>query len=301
MAKLICVYVPRPSAENFKIGIEQGIWGWRSSALDRGDGRGVAASMSAGDFLLLGHRGPNSRVAAGGWDHAVMQRLIVARVTEGLYSAVEPVWPDDVYPERIRLDILDDRENVPGDLLGPSLMEALRLSANRQGAPVRGGISPQLLEFVSNHEAADEEELPDSLPDSGSTDVLTAQLVRREQQKLRKRLFGARQSATCAFCGRVLPTGMLRVAHIKRRAEATHSERHDLANVMSVCVLGCDGLFESGYLYVDSAGAIRMSIKAHHTEDLKIAAASYDGTACGAHTVHSSHYFAHHRKVTGND
>jgi hypothetical protein len=40
----------------------------------------------------------------------------------------------------------------------------------------------------------------------------------------------------------VLPVGLVRLAHIERRAEATRGERLRLDNTMPACTLGCDEL-----------------------------------------------------------
>ncbi len=81
--------------------------------------------------------------------------------------------------------------------------------------------------------------------------VLTA--VRTEQSYLRKNLFGNKKISACGICGRQIPVDLLIVSHIKRRSECTLDERRDAANVvMPMCRLGCDDLFEKGYITVDN-------------------------------------------------
>lgn len=136
MPKTAHIYVPSPSRENLEIGLDQGLWGWRRSALDRAGTRQAVQSLTEGDFLVLGHRGPNSRVAPGGWANATLQRVIVTQVSRPYFTDSTPVWPGDDYPERIGIDVLEEEQNVPGTALGTDAMEALRLSANKQGAAV---------------------------------------------------------------------------------------------------------------------------------------------------------------------
>jgi hypothetical protein len=83
---------------------------------------------------------------------------------------------------------------------------------------------------------------------------------RAEQAFLRKQLFKSNTHANCALCGRELPVEMLIAAHIKGRARCTRDERLDVpAIVMAACKLGCDSLYELGYIFVDSGGRIQLS------------------------------------------
>jgi len=68
---------------------------------------------------------------------------------------------------------------------------------------------------------------------------------------LRKALFGDQAKATCGICGEVYPVELLVAAHIKRRADCSEDERRDYAsNVMPMCAMGCDALYEKGYIAV---------------------------------------------------
>lgn len=74
---------------------------------------------------------------------------------------------------------------------------------------------------------------------------------RREQGFLRAMLFGSSPTGTCALCGRAFPIDLLVAAHIKRRADCTEEERRDFRNnVVPMCRLGCDELFERRYVTV---------------------------------------------------
>ncbi|MEV6226548.1 HNH endonuclease [Saccharopolyspora shandongensis] len=85
---------------------------------------------------------------------------------------------------------------------------------------------------------------------------------RGEQVALRKRLreLGADR---CALCGRELPAEFLVAAHIKPRRHCTDDEKRDLDNVaMLACLLGCDSLYEHGYIGVGTDGEILVSDRA---------------------------------------
>ncbi|ALO67928.1 hypothetical protein AS189_17365 [Arthrobacter alpinus] len=91
----------------------------------------------------------------------------------------------------------------------------------------------------------------------GPTDRLVAAQSRVEQNFLRAQLL-SKGDITCALCGRHLPADLLVAGHIKKRSMMTESERLDFNhNSMLVCVLGCDSLFEKGYISVDDRGLIR--------------------------------------------
>ncbi|TCN32122.1 hypothetical protein EV644_12732 [Kribbella orskensis] len=83
--------------------------------------------------------------------------------------------------------------------------------------------------------------------------------ARVEQAYLRQLLLGGRVATLtqCHLCGRELPVSLLVAGHIKRRSECTDSEKRDVPNVaMLACRLGCDALFEYGYVTVNPAGKV---------------------------------------------
>ncbi|MCX5232981.1 hypothetical protein [Streptomyces sp. NBC_00233] len=88
----------------------------------------------------------------------------------------------------------------------------------------------------------------------------TAQRAQRgEQAALKRRLLNGR-SGQCALCGRSLPGSFLIAAHIKKRAMCSDDEKRDLANIaMLACTLGCDAVFEHGYVTVAAGGTIQIS------------------------------------------
>jgi hypothetical protein len=303
------VYVPADSEGNLDIGVENGVWGWRASALDRAGARAELQSLRTGDFVFLGHRGPNSRVKPGGWTDAVLGRVVFAAVTRPYHISDEPMWPTpkdepgELYRERIGLDVLDDRASVPGARLGRDAMERLRLSANKQGVAVIGRDRDAMAALAITVAAAGEDDRDVADPDgsgdhlghTGATDAIASVLVRKEQAKLRKLMIGAAATVRCAMCGRVLPPDFVHVAHVKRRSVASHAERNNLRNAMLACVAGCDALFEHGYVYVDDDGIIRASARAGSSTDVRALAAALENRRCTAFDAKSQEFFAWHR------
>jgi len=91
----------------------------------------------------------------------------------------------------------------------------------------------------------------------GETDARAFASIRLEQSRLRQHLLGGRASGTCAICSRKLPSRLLVAGHIKPRSRCNAEERWSFQTAaMLICVLGCDALFEWGYLAVDERGQI---------------------------------------------
>lgn len=311
---IAAVYVPAPSKRNLRIGQEKAVWGWKDETVAKGGTKQVLEALRPGDVMLLGHRGPNARVAPGEWADATFLELTIARVASTYRTEGTTIWPDGLYPHRIDIDVLDIvNTGVTGAQLGPEVAEALRMSANKQGAPVLvdgAGVFEHLVEATAWQEGEGEGGSPSgggSAP--GATglevrfiDVLgfdrpTMALARREQSKLRKAKFKGASVIGCALCGRELPERLVRAAHVKRRSRCLPTERRDLENLMAACVLGCDALFEDGYVYVDEGGMVRTSLSAGWPVDLVAAVGSLEGRRCGAFGDESAEYFGWHRDV----
>ncbi|MEV7925460.1 hypothetical protein [Kitasatospora sp. NPDC088779] len=308
---VVVVYVPAGSRRNFQIGLAKSVWGWKPDTAGRADTPQVLASLKPGDYLLLGHRGPNARVPAGGWTDAVLQELVVARATSNRYHAENTVWPDDTYDVRIDLEILGVEKAVAGHQLGEEAMEAFRLSANKQGAPVPvhdPAVLDRLVDSVQEQSAGEDgsQTPPSSTPDDvdpqeryldlpENLDRPTLALARREQAGLRRAKFRGKPIVRCDLCGRMLPAILVRAAHVKKRSQCNLQERSDLWNLMGACVLGCDALFEDGFIYVTFDGSVEMSPKAEASEDLASVAKVLKGRTCTAHHGESEQYFAWHR------
>ncbi|AIS00395.1 hypothetical protein [Streptomyces glaucescens] len=295
MLKTAYIYVPRPSRQNLEIGLDHGLWGWRSSALDRADARQVVQSLSEGDFLVLGHTGPNSRVAPGGWAEATLQRLIVTQVDKTYFTDSTPVWPDDDYPERVGIDVLEEEQDVHGTTLGAEAMEALRLSANKQGAAVLLPDVAAVAQLAEAPRRAPALPSDETVHHEGAESALARALIRLEQAKLRRAMLRGASEAVCALCGRVLPSRLIRAAHVKRRSAATRQERRMMANIMAACLIGCDELFEHGYVYVTEAGTVAVSPKCEATPDLAETAKALEGRVVADYGPHRAPFYAWHR------
>jgi hypothetical protein len=138
---------------------------------------------------------------------------------------------------------------------------------------------------------------PRTFWDGDDSDVEGFNKARAEQQDLRRHLIAGRPSAGCSLCGRELPINLLIAAHIKPRSQCTEVERRDFQTVaMLVCSLGCDALFEWGYITVDDKGII-VSLRPTTTPHAAQAVTDLLGRACSAHTAATAGHFASHMSL----
>jgi hypothetical protein len=137
----------------------------------------------------------------------------------------------------------------------------------------------------------------DAIWDRGETDAITIGRRRREQGQLRAFLLGGHATAECDLCGRELPASLLVAAHITPRAVSDEKQRGDFASVaMLACSLGCDDLFEIGYIVVDGDGVICPG-RATESEALREVVDGLVGRSCAAFNERTAENFAARRRL----
>ena len=135
---------------------------------------------------------------------------------------------------------------------------------------------------------------PPSFWDGDDSDVDAFRKMRAEQRDLRQHLIAGRTAACCALCGKFLPVNLLIAAHIKPRSHCNEAERRDFqAAAMLVCNLGCDALFEWGYIAVNDRGNI-ITVRPAATPHTVQAVALLQGLPCSAHNSMTAPHFAAH-------
>ncbi|MDD7920977.1 hypothetical protein [Actinomycetospora callitridis] len=279
MTRYFYVYIGEKAEQNLEIGRGHRIWGWKNPWY--GDLAKEAAQLlkdpGPDSYLVLAQVAkpesvgrPWPRTKKGDlepWKHAVFQSLTIGRIAGPLYESTSPVWPDAIYPHRVDLANLIVETDVPAtDLDGDALL-MVRESAMRRGNAIVGPapLKPSAEDSVEK----DEDLVPDRL--LTGLDGLSGQalaLIRREQSKLRKAKLKGAKTAGCSLCGRWLPAGLLRLAHIKRRAVCTPDECLELANTMLACTIGCDELFERGYIGARAGTIVAQAPIGDWTQDL---------------------------------
>ncbi|HEX5393071.1 MAG TPA: HNH endonuclease [Rhodocyclaceae bacterium] len=121
---------------------------------------------------------------------------------------------------------------------------------------------------------------------------------RKEQAFLRSYLLRGKGQGECVLCGRTLPRELLVAAHIKARSECSRDERLDFDNVAALmCVLGCDSLFDKGFVYAPD-GCVRVNSRREGTPHLDNAISQIEGRTV-ANWSNSSLYYQWHAKEFG--
>ncbi|WP_426935040.1 hypothetical protein [Pseudomonas fulva] len=99
-------------------------------------------------------------------------------------------------------------------------------------------------------------------------DVESSCKRRAEQTLLRTWLLGGAVLGKCVICSAELPENLLVAAHIKKRSCCSREEKLDFDAVAGLmCKLGCDDLFEKGYIYIQD-GIVVQNYKASTTAHL---------------------------------
>lgn len=169
---------------------------------------------------------------------------------------------------------------IPPTIGGP-------LSTYLRGGSLASGTHQKLLETDSAADGRGSRNIK-------TTDILGTALRRAEQRYLRQSLL-ARFGNQCAICGRVLPEKLLIAAHIKLRSESNEADRLDFeAAAMLACSLGCDALFELGYITVGTDGRVKPT--STYDPSLEPVLNSLSGAPCLAFSDATAVNFQFHRQ-----
>jgi len=132
-----------------------------------------------------------------------------------------------------------------------------------------------------------------------STDGVASRPTRLEHKYIVRSLFQGKLTGQCCICLNEFPRHLLVAAHIKKRSVCSTAERLDISNIaVPMCRLGCDPLYEHGYLSVKNGKVIR-----HPSREMTKATASYVDRVIGNDVARWSaknrKYFDWHRNAHG--
>lgn len=95
--------------------------------------------------------------------------------------------------------------------------------------------------------------------------------TRLEHKYIVRHLFQDKLISRCCLCHNEYPRHLLVAAHIKKRSVCSTKEKLDIENIaVPMCRLGCDPLFEYGYLSVRNGKVVK-----HPSREMTEATASY--------------------------
>ena len=131
------------------------------------------------------------------------------------------------------------------------------------------------------------------------TDGSATRPTRNEHRFIVKHLFKGLVTGTCCICLNDYPRNMLVAAHIKKRASCDRKEKLDIENIAApMCRMGCDPLFEFGYISVKNGAVVR-----HPSLEAPAAISSYIdgvlGNVVPAWSQKTKKYFQWHRDTHG--
>lgn len=123
--------------------------------------------------------------------------------------------------------------------------------------------------------------------------------TRNEHRFIVRHLFQGLPVGKCCICLNEYPRNMLVAAHIKKRAACDKKEKLDIENIAAaMCRMGCDPLFEFGYISVRNGVVVK-----HPTLDAPDAILKYidnvSGNAVPSWGAKSKKYFDWHRNTHG--
>jgi hypothetical protein len=134
----------------------------------------------------------------------------------------------------------------------------------------------------------------------GNLDAVVERRVRREQRLLRRALGLGGGSHQCSICGRTFPDRLLVAAHIKPRSACERHEKIDVpAIAMIACSLGCDALFEFGFIAVNDLGIVDRTERADSGNHVQEMVSALEGRSLIDYNPASAAYFAWHRENVG--
>ena len=217
----------------------------------------------------------------------------------------------DIWPAKWH--IIDDRKNVcrvkyadlssiaakvrfesvkfPKLILHKGRVSGTQFQAMRKLTPESANDIGQFWKAIKSRAEIEIDNTANALDDLASLDARRITLVRREQGLLRAMLFADREIGRCGICSREFPTSLLVAAHIKPRAKCNDDERRDVANnILPLCMLGCDTLFEQGYISV-KAGCVIAGPKLADTPEVKSRVKALVDSQCKYWSIDSKKYF----------
>lgn len=165
-----------------------------------------------------------------------------ARTWENIY------FVNDVRHHAINFKLVRAKLNYNRD------REFFRYSASHSDAIF--GLYPEISRQVSSHKVALQAAQREIQLETteGNANVST----RLEHRYIVQHLFQGKKTGYCCICHEEYPRHLLVAAHIKKRAVCTLKEKLDIENIaLPMCRLGCDPLFELGYLSVQNGIVIK--------------------------------------------
>jgi len=123
--------------------------------------------------------------------------------------------------------------------------------------------------------------------------------TRLEHKYIVEHLFQGKKTGHCCICHKEYPRHLLVAAHIKKRSACSLEEKLDIENIaLPMCRLGCDPLFELGYLSAQDGVVIKHPSQ-EVTDGIREYIASVIGKPVKGWSRKNRKYFAWHLDTHG--
>lgn len=124
--------------------------------------------------------------------------------------------------------------------------------------------------------------------------------IRLEQNIFSKYLFSKKSKSRCAICSKVYPNSIMVAGHIKKRSLSNELEKRNLNIIMPICKIGCDDLFERGYIYLDSRGYVTLNKEKELSADLTKYLKTIINEKSWYYNKDNAKFYDQHRKIVLN-
>lgn len=220
--------------------------------------------------------------------HVIDSRARITKNTDILVRGVSAIWKHGTYgrKEARAAELIRNGYDL-SVILDDDLERLFKGRTVYEFSPIAGK-NVQVLR--------DEAEARKKLKKPVQLDKLRITNQRTEQGMLRVLHLKGRRLAKCSICNRSLPVSLLVIGHIKQRSRCSLSEKRDLQNIaMPICLLGCDALYDKGFITVSPKGHVVVTKNDVVSSDLPRSLARVTGRHCLAHSSSTEPYFKWHR------
>ncbi|UVK83785.1 hypothetical protein LOY46_03475 [Pseudomonas sichuanensis] len=235
------------------------IWGLASPRT-----RNAWLAMEPGDTIIFNTKTVVTVSAC--FTHRTTNRNLALRLWGWANEATQTTWENIYFVKDVRRHAIRFKEV---QTLVDSRLDRLFYRYNKAQSAAAFEYFPELNRDYAAGDVSLEEARQDI--QEQQTDGSGIRPTRLEHRYIVRHLFQEQPTGHCCICLNEYPRHLLVAAHIKKRSACNTKERLDIENIAApMCRLGCDPLFEHGYIAVKDGKVIK-----HPSREMTEAIASY--------------------------
>jgi hypothetical protein len=235
------------------------IWGLASPRT-----RNAWLTMEPGDTIIFNTK--TVVTVSARFTHRTTNRNLALRLWGWADEAAGSTWENIYFVKDVRHHTISFKD-IQKLVESPHNRSFLRYSEAQSSA-----VFEHFPELAPEYEAGDVslEEAQEEIQEK-QTDGSAVRPTRLEHQYIVNHLFQKQPTGYCCICLNEYPRHLLVAAHIKKRSACSTKEKLDIKNIAApMCRLGCDPLFEHGYIAVKDGKVIK-----HPSREMTDAIAGY--------------------------